>query len=84
MNVSHENIDGLITTSLSSKPLQSSSWYVCLSYVSVASIFVPTELDEMEDGISARPRRMSDFNMANKTQPIPPASSFFIFSNSNR
>ncbi|XP_069693168.1 muscle calcium channel subunit alpha-1 isoform X2 [Periplaneta americana] len=42
------------------------------------------DMDEMEDGISARPRRLSEFNMATKTQPIPPASSFFIFSNSNR
>ncbi|KAF6217290.1 hypothetical protein GE061_001644 [Apolygus lucorum] len=39
---------------------------------------------ELEDGVSARPRRMSEYNMATKTQPIPPASSFFIFSNTNR
>ncbi|BES91322.1 Voltage gated calcium channel Hypothetical protein domain [Nesidiocoris tenuis] len=39
---------------------------------------------ELEDGVSARPRRMSEYAMATKTQPIPPASSFFIFSNTNR
>ncbi|XP_051160359.1 muscle calcium channel subunit alpha-1 isoform X2 [Leptopilina boulardi] len=43
---------------------------------------------EMHDGIdgevSARPRRMSEFNMATKTQPIPPGSAFFIFSQKSR
>ncbi|GFG39870.1 hypothetical protein Cfor_08850, partial [Coptotermes formosanus] len=42
------------------------------------------DMDEMEEGITARPRRLSEFNIATKTQPIPPASSFFIFSKSNR
>ncbi|KAK9497561.1 hypothetical protein O3M35_004261 [Rhynocoris fuscipes] len=40
--------------------------------------------EELEEGTSARPRRMSDFNMATKQQPIPQASSFFIFSSTNR
>ncbi|KAI5699386.1 hypothetical protein M8J75_002088 [Diaphorina citri] len=31
----------------------------------------------------ARPRRLSEFNTATKKQPIPPASSFFIFSATN-
>ncbi|XP_059609825.1 muscle calcium channel subunit alpha-1 isoform X5 [Phlebotomus argentipes] len=35
--------------------------------------------------VSARPRRISDINqMPNQTQPIPPASAFFIFSQRNR
>jgi hypothetical protein len=55
-----------------------------MAHVSVASVFVPTDMDEMEEGITARPRRLSEFNIATKTQPIPPASSFFIFSKSNR
>nr|CAD7401311.1 unnamed protein product [Timema poppensis] len=37
-----------------------------------------------EDGVSARPRRLSEFNMGNTAQPIPQATSFFIFSQSNR
>ncbi|KAF4532564.1 hypothetical protein B566_EDAN008488, partial [Ephemera danica] len=37
-----------------------------------------------EDKITARPRRLSDYNMSNRKQPIPQASSFFIFSQSNR
>nr|CAD7195708.1 unnamed protein product [Timema douglasi] len=36
-----------------------------------------------EDGVSARPRRLSEFNMGNTAQPIPQATSFFIFSQSN-
>ncbi|XP_076237355.1 ca[2+]-channel protein alpha[[1]] subunit D isoform X1 [Calliopsis andreniformis] len=40
--------------------------------------------DGTEQGVSARPRRMSEFNMATKTQPIPPGSAFFIFSQTNR
>ncbi|XP_034188896.2 ca[2+]-channel protein alpha[[1]] subunit D isoform X5 [Osmia lignaria lignaria] len=40
--------------------------------------------DGTEQGVSARPRRMSEFNMATKRQPIPPASAFFIFSQTNR
>ncbi|XP_076620083.1 LOW QUALITY PROTEIN: ca[2+]-channel protein alpha[[1]] subunit D [Colletes latitarsis] len=47
------------------------------------------EQNEMHDdgtgqGVSARPRRMSEFNMATKTQPIPPGSAFFILSQTNR
>ncbi|XP_026471734.1 muscle calcium channel subunit alpha-1 [Ctenocephalides felis] len=42
------------------------------------------EHEEAEECTTARPRRMSDFNMASKTQPIPQASSFYIFSPTNR
>lgn len=34
--------------------------------------------------VSARPRRVSEVNMSNQKQPIPPASSFFVFSQTNR
>ncbi|XP_043784071.1 muscle calcium channel subunit alpha-1-like [Apis laboriosa] len=40
--------------------------------------------DGTEQGVSARPRRMSEFNMATKKQPIPAGSAFFIFSQTNR
>ncbi|XP_076641129.1 ca[2+]-channel protein alpha[[1]] subunit D isoform X4 [Halictus rubicundus] len=40
--------------------------------------------DGTDQGVSARPRRMSEFNMATKMQPIPPGSAFFIFSQNNR
>ncbi|KAK0162142.1 hypothetical protein PV327_008504 [Microctonus hyperodae] len=46
-----------------------------------------TEMDEGEIGgeeVSARPRRMSEYNKAPEKPPIPPASSFFIFSNTNK
>jgi len=33
---------------------------------------------------TARPRRLSEFKITMKQDPIPPASSFFIFSTSNR
>ncbi|XP_046597260.1 muscle calcium channel subunit alpha-1 isoform X2 [Neodiprion lecontei] len=36
------------------------------------------------EGVTARPRRMSEFNMATKKQPIPAGSAFFIFSQTNR
>ncbi|XP_025156407.1 muscle calcium channel subunit alpha-1 isoform X8 [Harpegnathos saltator] len=45
------------------------------------------EQEEMqEDGqeVSARPRRMSEYNMATKKEPIPAGSAFFIFSSTNR
>lgn len=42
-------------------------------------------VNEDENGaLSARPRRMSEVNAATKIQPIPPATSFFIFAQSNR
>lgn len=34
--------------------------------------------------VTARPRRVSELNMPNQTPPIPNASSFFIFSPTNR
>ncbi|KAK9299972.1 hypothetical protein QLX08_007186 [Tetragonisca angustula] len=40
--------------------------------------------DGTDQGVSARPRRMSEFNMATKRQPIPAGSAFFIFSQTNR
>ncbi|XP_017762733.1 PREDICTED: muscle calcium channel subunit alpha-1 isoform X3 [Eufriesea mexicana] len=40
--------------------------------------------DGTDQGVSARPRRMSEFNMATKKQPIPVGSAFFIFSQTNR
>ncbi|KAG7199961.1 hypothetical protein KM043_014390 [Ampulex compressa] len=40
--------------------------------------------DGTDQGVSARPRRMSEFNMATKKQPIPAGSAFFIFSQNNR
>ncbi|XP_076303607.1 ca[2+]-channel protein alpha[[1]] subunit D isoform X4 [Lasioglossum baleicum] len=40
--------------------------------------------DGTDQGVSARPRRMSEFNMATKMQPIPAGSAFFIFSQNNR
>lgn len=40
--------------------------------------------DDLREDPSARPRRLSEFNMATKKQPIPNASSFFIFSPTNR
>lgn len=41
--------------------------------------------EEDENGIvSARPRRMSEVNVATKILPIPSASSFFVFSQTNR
>lgn len=40
--------------------------------------------DGTDQGVSARPRRMSEFNMATKTQPIPAGSAFFIFAQNNR
>lgn len=42
-------------------------------------------MTEDENGVtSARPRRMSDVNMATKIIPIPPGSSFFLFGQTNR
>lgn len=34
--------------------------------------------------ITARPRRMSEVNTATKILPIPPGTSFFLFSQTNR
>ncbi|XP_026668925.1 muscle calcium channel subunit alpha-1 isoform X5 [Ceratina calcarata] len=46
----------------------------------------PNEMhdDGTDQGVSARPRRMSEYSMATKTQPIPAGSAFFIFSQTNR
>lgn len=50
------------------------------------------EEDEDEDddddtktaSTNARPRRMSELNIKQKVKPIPPASSLFLFSDTNR
>lgn len=45
------------------------------------------DLDEENDEndlVTARPRRMSDVNVATKILPIPPGTSFFLFSQRNR
>ncbi|XP_039761226.1 muscle calcium channel subunit alpha-1-like isoform X8 [Pararge aegeria] len=42
------------------------------------------ELEEEGTLVTARPRRISELNMPNQTPPIPNASSFFIFSPTNR
>ncbi|XP_014484756.1 PREDICTED: muscle calcium channel subunit alpha-1 isoform X2 [Dinoponera quadriceps] len=45
------------------------------------------EQEEMQDEgqeVSARPRRMSEYNMATKKEPIPAGSAFFIFSSTNK
>lgn len=39
---------------------------------------------EVEEPVGARPRRMSEIKQNKQTLPIPPASSFFIFSPNNR
>lgn len=63
-------------------------WPLCWFFLIPAR---PVELEEEEgggegagDSTGARPRRMSEFNPATKIQPIPPASSFFVFSQTNR
>nr|QFP39652.1 voltage-gated calcium channel subunit alpha 1-like protein [Tridacna squamosa] len=40
--------------------------------------------DERETVSTARPRRMSEIKITNKAKPIPPASSLFIFSPTNK
>ncbi|XP_043493155.1 muscle calcium channel subunit alpha-1 isoform X4 [Polistes fuscatus] len=42
------------------------------------------EIHDEGQEVSARPRRMSEYNTATKKQPIPPGSSFFLFSQTNR
>ncbi|CAG9569826.1 unnamed protein product [Danaus chrysippus] len=42
------------------------------------------ECEEEGTLVTARPRRISELNMPNQTPPIPNASSFFIFSPTNR
>ncbi|XP_020280944.1 muscle calcium channel subunit alpha-1 isoform X8 [Pseudomyrmex gracilis] len=45
------------------------------------------EHGEMQDNgqeVTARPRRLSEYNMATKKEPIPAGSAFFIFSSTNR
>lgn len=42
------------------------------------------ESEEEGQLVTARPRRVSELNMPNQTPPIPNASSFFVFSPTNR
>lgn len=46
-------------------------------------LFFITDFQDKEYSL-ARPRRMSELNVANKVVPIPPGSSFFIMSQTNR
>jgi hypothetical protein len=41
-------------------------------------------VSEDDEQVTARPRRMSEVNAVNKVIPIPAASSFFVFSQTNR
>ncbi|XP_013782455.2 muscle calcium channel subunit alpha-1-like, partial [Limulus polyphemus] len=42
------------------------------------------EKEDVESAAGARPRRLSELNIPTKIHPIPQASSFFIFSNTNK
>jgi hypothetical protein len=37
-----------------------------------------------DEHVGARPRRMSELNVKEKHKPIPPASSLFVFSSTNK
>lgn len=40
--------------------------------------------EEVDPNAGARPRRMSEINTKEKSKPIPPASSLFVFSSTNK
>ncbi|XP_011880299.1 PREDICTED: voltage-dependent calcium channel type D subunit alpha-1 isoform X2 [Vollenhovia emeryi] len=44
----------------------------------------PGEIQDDDQEVTARPRRMSEYNMTSKKEPIPDGSAFFIFSSTNR
>ncbi|XP_018365717.1 PREDICTED: voltage-dependent calcium channel type D subunit alpha-1-like isoform X2 [Trachymyrmex cornetzi] len=44
----------------------------------------PEEMQDEEPEVTARPRRMSEYNTTTKKEPIPASSAFFIFSSTNR
>ncbi|XP_018307178.1 ca[2+]-channel protein alpha[[1]] subunit D isoform X2 [Mycetomoellerius zeteki] len=44
----------------------------------------PEEMQDEEPEVTARPRRMSEYNTTTKKEPIPAGSAFFIFSSTNR
>ncbi|XP_011051196.1 PREDICTED: muscle calcium channel subunit alpha-1 isoform X3 [Acromyrmex echinatior] len=44
----------------------------------------PEEMQGEEQEVTARPRRMSEYNTTTKKEPIPAGSAFFIFSSTNR
>uniref|UniRef100_A0A1Y1M128 Ion transport domain-containing protein n=1 Tax=Photinus pyralis TaxID=7054 RepID=A0A1Y1M128_PHOPY len=48
------------------------------------SFRIQTDLENDEGEVTARPRRMSEMKSSSKKLPIPPATSFFIFSPTNR
>lgn len=55
--------------------------------VEISVIFLHKDGGQSEEEgtlVTARPRRVSELNMPNQTPPIPNASSFFIFSPTNR
>ncbi|XP_038219335.1 muscle calcium channel subunit alpha-1-like [Zerene cesonia] len=71
----------------SAKPIPDASSFFIFSKTNRLLNYVSIEDGgEEEEGklVTARPRRMSELNMPNQTPPIPNASSFFIFSPTNR
>ncbi|KAJ8923541.1 hypothetical protein NQ315_010119 [Exocentrus adspersus] len=60
--------------------------YVYLEIIVISVVCEITDGDEVEtgSGVGARPRRMSEVKQNTQTLPIPPASSFFVFSPTNR
>ncbi|XP_018341906.1 PREDICTED: muscle calcium channel subunit alpha-1 isoform X7 [Trachymyrmex septentrionalis] len=44
----------------------------------------PEEMQDEGPEVTARPRRMSEYNTTTKKEPIPAGSAFFIFSSTNR
>lgn len=60
--------------------------YVSIVLIVMLAISKLADEDEAETGskIGARPRRMSEIKTNSQKLPIPPASSFFIFSPTNR
>lgn len=65
------------------KRLGNSLFVLCSSSMTITCCLIYLD-DGADHEVSARPRRMSEFNMATKTEPIPAGSSFFLFSQTNR
>lgn len=65
---------------------QISGSYVYLKTIVISVVCEITDADDVDagSGVGARPRRMSEIKQNKQTLPIPPASSFFIFSPTNR
>ncbi|CAH2060425.1 unnamed protein product, partial [Iphiclides podalirius] len=73
----------------SKKPIpDATSFFVFSKTNSYCHLFLSHEDGDQceEEGtlVTARPRRVSELNMPNQTPPIPNASSFFVFSPTNR